>query len=147
MKFVGYDRVAFWYLTAVAGVSSQITGKQMTSPSSRDFRQISAFLFNQFDPNFVFDNDNFEDEFKQFLLQLGYEHTYRDTAVGLLMCVRARRYPFNISKSSLKSPGSPHTWPSLLAALVWMIELLQVHTSKATGTGGADMAWCCSTRK
>ena len=29
-----------------------------------------------------------------------------------------------MSKTSLRSVGSPHTWPSLLAALAWLIELL-----------------------
>ncbi len=34
------------------------------------------------------------------------------------------RYPFQISKSNLSAVGSPHTWPSLLAALTWLVELL-----------------------
>lgn len=34
------------------------------------------------------------------------------------------RYPFGISKSALFAVGSPHTWPGLLAALVWLTELL-----------------------
>lgn len=34
------------------------------------------------------------------------------------------KYPFQISKSSLFAVGSPHTWPSLLASLVWVTELL-----------------------
>ena len=34
------------------------------------------------------------------------------------------RYPFQISKSALFAVGSPHTWPGLLAALVWATELL-----------------------
>ena len=34
------------------------------------------------------------------------------------------RYPFPISKSALFAVGSPHTWPGLLAALAWLVELL-----------------------
>ena len=34
-------------------------------------------------------------------------------------------YPFQISKSSLYAVGSPHTWPALLAALHWIVELLE----------------------
>lgn len=34
------------------------------------------------------------------------------------------RYPFAISKSALFAVGSPHTWPGLLAAMVWLCELL-----------------------
>lgn len=33
-------------------------------------------------------------------------------------------YPFKLSKGSLRSVGSPHTWPQLSAALAWMVELL-----------------------
>lgn len=34
------------------------------------------------------------------------------------------RYPFAISKSNLTAVGSPHTWPAILAALCWVVELL-----------------------
>lgn len=34
------------------------------------------------------------------------------------------RYPFSISKTALVAVGSPHTWPPLLAALTWLVELL-----------------------
>ena len=40
------------------------------------------------------------------------------------------RYPFNISKSHLQAVGSPHAWPSLLAGLVWIVELLQASLSQ-----------------
>lgn len=40
------------------------------------------------------------------------------------------RYPFAISKSALFAVGSPHTWPGLLAALVWLTDLLY-YTQKA----------------
>lgn len=40
------------------------------------------------------------------------------------------RYPFQISKSSLFAVGSPHTWPTLLASLVWVVELL-LYSEKA----------------
>ena len=51
------------------------------------------------------------------------------------------RYPYQISKSSLFAVGSPHTWPSLLASLVWITELLcygekavSLHLSYCQGT-------------
>ena len=34
-------------------------------------------------------------------------------------------YPFNISKTALVAAGSSHTWPTLLLALTWLIELLE----------------------
>lgn len=44
--------------------------------------------------------------------------------VTLGRCLLLPRYPFQISKSNLTAVGSPHTWPSLLAALTWLVELL-----------------------
>ena len=35
-------------------------------------------------------------------------------------------YPFNISKSAMYAIGSPHTWPTLLAALTWLREQIEV---------------------
>jgi kinetochore protein NDC80 len=37
-------------------------------------------------------------------------------------------YPFNISKTALVAAGSPHTWPTLLLATTWLIELLEGRT-------------------
>lgn len=34
------------------------------------------------------------------------------------------RYNFQISRSNLTAVGSPHTWPSMLAAITWLVELL-----------------------
>ena len=36
-------------------------------------------------------------------------------------------YPFNISKSAMFAVGTPHTWPSLLAALTWLREQIEVY--------------------
>lgn len=46
------------------------------------------------------------------------------------------RYPFSIPKSALQAVGSPHTWPALVAALVWLVELLQ-YEQYAAGAGTA----------
>jgi kinetochore protein NDC80 len=81
------------------------------APTGKDFRYILNFLFQQLDPNFEF-SSNFEDEVKFFMKDLGY--------------------PFSISKSSLQAVGSPHTWPSLLAMLVWLVEFFQYHEATET---------------
>ena len=47
------------------------------------------------------------------------------------------RYPFGISKSSLFAVGSPHTWPSLLAALTWLVELLNYEEKAVRGPARA----------
>jgi kinetochore protein NDC80 len=33
-------------------------------------------------------------------------------------------YPFPISKASMQAVGTMHTWPTLLASITWMVELL-----------------------
>ena len=50
------------------------------------------------------------------------------------------RYPFAISKSALFAVGSPHTWPGLLAALVWLTDLL-CYSEKAVSC--PPMHSCC----
>eukprot|EP00854_Cymbomonas_tetramitiformis_P004242 gene4242-5224_t len=42
-------------------------------------------------------------------------------------------YPFQLSKSSLQSVGSPHTWPSLVLALAWVVELLNYEEQSKQG--------------
>ena len=39
------------------------------------------------------------------------------------MIFRQLRYPFQISKSALYAVGSQHTWPSLLTALTWLVQI------------------------
>jgi hypothetical protein len=67
------------------------------------------------------------------------------------------KYPFQISKSNLTAVGSPHTWPSLLAALTWLVELLnyqeraeQARQASASAAAaalspiGCAVAGCCA---
>ena len=35
-------------------------------------------------------------------------------------------YPFTIQKSYLSTVGAQHTWPTILAALTWLKNLIQV---------------------
>lgn len=46
------------------------------------------------------------------------------------------RYPFAVPRSALQAVGSPHTWPALLAALAWLVELLQYDEQAGRGGGG-----------
>ena len=40
--------------------------------------------------------------------------------------LKSLKYPFTISKSAMFSIGSLHSWPPLLGALHWMVELIKV---------------------
>ena len=50
---------------------------------------------------------------------------------------KALKYPFAISKTALQAVGTPHTWPPLLGALAWFVELLQ-YDEAASSTEGAS---------
>ncbi|EGZ23689.1 hypothetical protein PHYSODRAFT_478429 [Phytophthora sojae] len=72
-------------------------------PSKKDFCNMILFLFKQVDPTFEFGVKFEEDVVLQF---------------------RNLRYPIPISKTSLAAVGTPHTWPTLLLSISWLIELL-----------------------
>lgn len=89
-----------------------ISPKILTRPSNKDFNNIVLFLFKQIDPNLVM-TGKFEDEVVSIFKQLGY--------------------PCQISKANISAAGTPHAWPSLLAGLVWLIELLNYDEQAAIG--------------
>ena len=45
---------------------------------------------------------------------------------------RRLRYPFPLQKSALLAVGSPGTWPAVMAALAWLVELLRYDESAQT---------------
>jgi len=42
--------------------------------------------------------------------------------------LKSLKYPFTISKSAMFSIGSLHSWPPLLGALHWMVDLIKVYS-------------------
>ena len=79
--------------------------KTLSGPSGKDFTHIITFMLQQFDPGFQ--------SGKGAPMKLEEE---------LVMYFRFLGYPFTLSKTSIVAAGSPHAWPSLLAALVWLVE-------------------------
>lgn len=87
------------------GYDHQITHKSLARPSGKDFNHIVTFMLRQLDPNFQDGTMKIEDE--------------------IALSFKALGYPFPISKTSLVAAGSPHAWPSLLAALTWLSERVE----------------------
>lgn len=85
-------------------VSAQCSRQVLSSPTTKDFNNIMLFLLRQLDPTAAKGPVKMEEEVPALYKRL--------------------RYPFQISKSNLTAVGSPHTWPSILAALTWLVELL-----------------------
>ena len=94
--------------TVIAFLSShqfpaQVSPKTLASPTAKDFTTIVQFLFQKFDPS-MRTFGKIEDDVPMFFKRLNY--------------------PFQISKSALFAVGSPHSWPHVLAAVTWLVELL-----------------------
>lgn len=88
------------------GYDQPLTPKMLASPIKQDVTNIYHFLMRQVDPNLNPKTlGKLEDDVPALYKRL--------------------RYPFQMSKSALFAVGSPHTWPSVLAALAWLTELLQ----------------------
>lgn len=85
------------------GYEHPVSPKTLTSPMSKDVFSIVQFLLRQVDPNMK-PLGKMEEDVPQLFKHL--------------------KYPFQISKSALFAVGSPHTWPGLLAAMNWVVELL-----------------------
>ncbi|GBF89300.1 hypothetical protein Rsub_02177 [Raphidocelis subcapitata] len=118
----GCIRTVITYLST-HGYPYAVSPKVLTSPTGKDFTQIIQFLMQCFDPSVkVF--GKMEDEVPLFFKRLNY--------------------PFQISKSALFAVGSPHSWPSVLAALTWLVELLnyeekaEAAASDPAGPGALD---------
>ncbi|RUS88387.1 hypothetical protein EGW08_003843 [Elysia chlorotica] len=86
-----------------------ISHKLLGSPSNKDFSNMFEFIMSHIWDDFKHQGSKLQELVPSTLKLLGY--------------------PFNLPKTYLCSVGSPHTWPHLLAALTWMIDLLQIQSS------------------
>jgi kinetochore protein NDC80 len=80
--------------------------KDLSRPSAKDFHNFMTFLLRKVDPSFnTSPKRKFEDD--------------------VVVAFKVIGYPFNISKTALVAAGSPHTWPTLLLSITWLIEVLE----------------------
>jgi len=113
---VKYGKHIVKYLTQ-RGYNKPISPKILSSPTNKDFFSIVLFLYQNIDPNYQFGQKPEEDV--QFIF-------------------KSLKYPTPINKSALIAVGSPHTWPHLLAAIHWLMELIlhdEIVASKETPEG------------
>ncbi len=88
-----------------SGYDHPISQKSLSRPSGKDFSNIVTFMLRRIDPTFQDGTMKLEDE--------------------IAMNFKAMGYPFAVSKTALVAAGSPHTWPTLLAALTWLMKRIQ----------------------
>ncbi|KAJ1450232.1 HEC/Ndc80p family-domain-containing protein [Pelagophyceae sp. CCMP2097] len=90
--------------------------RALTRPTARDFEDVCSFLFAALDPHWTKSPDR----------------KFEDDVVDVFKTVK---YPFQISKTGLCAVGTAHTWPALLAALLWLVDLVQHAKGNEAGKG------------
>ncbi|KAJ3442942.1 kinetochore protein ndc80 [Anaeramoeba flamelloides] len=85
------------------GFEKSESSKLLIKPSKNSFFHIAQFLINKLDTNFVFTEK---------------------PEILIINMFKKLRYPVPITRTSLYSITSPHTWQNLLGALLWLTELL-----------------------
>uniref|UniRef100_G1NZZ3 Kinetochore protein NDC80 n=1 Tax=Myotis lucifugus TaxID=59463 RepID=G1NZZ3_MYOLU len=91
------------------GYAYNVSMKSLQAPSVKDFLKIFTFLYGFLCPSYELPDTKFEEEVPRIFKGLGY--------------------PFALSKSSMYTVGAPHTWPHIVAALVWLIDCIKLHTA------------------
>lgn len=87
----------------------EVSPKVLSSPPSHLVVNLLEFMLRLLDPHFEFG----------------------DWQAEVPMVFEFLGYPFKIRKQTLVNMGSPHAWPSILAALLWLAELIEVWMSNS----------------
>jgi len=96
----------------------RITAKLLQSPTGKDFQSILTFLLRLLDPTFALSSGpgKMEDEVHAVFKSL--------------------RYPFALSKTALGAVGAQQSWPAVMGAIMWLLELLEVRARARARRGG-----------
>ncbi|GER26708.1 kinetochore protein NDC80-like protein [Striga asiatica] len=60
---------------------------------------------------------------KLLLLRLGFVSQKLDEDLG--HALKFLKCPFKLNKSALRAPGTPHSWPNLLAVIHWLVQIIK----------------------
>ncbi|XP_068230074.1 kinetochore protein NDC80 homolog [Palaemon carinicauda] len=88
------------------GYEYEIHRRNLLNPSTKDFTHMFSFIYRHFNPLYTLPH-KFEEEIPRLMKLL--------------------KYPNQMSKSTFISVGSRHTWPSVLAMMAWMIDILSIY--------------------
>ncbi|EHB10380.1 Kinetochore protein NDC80-like protein [Heterocephalus glaber] len=86
-----------------------VSMKSFQAPSAKDFLKIFTFLYGFLCPSYELPDTKFEEEVPRIFKDLGY--------------------PSALSKSSMYTVGTPHTWLHIFAALIWLIDCIKIHNA------------------
>ncbi|XP_019381428.1 PREDICTED: kinetochore protein NDC80 homolog [Gavialis gangeticus] len=102
------------------GYAHNVSMKSLQSPSVKDFLKIFTFIYGFLCPSYELPDSKFEEEIPRIFKELGY--------------------PFVLSKSSMYTVGAPHTWPQIVAALVWLIDCIKIYCAMRENAPSFDEA-------
>ncbi|XP_053169449.1 kinetochore protein NDC80 homolog [Hemicordylus capensis] len=91
------------------GYGPTVSVKSLQAPSVKDFVKIFTFIYGFFCPSYELPDSKYEEEIPRIFKEFGY--------------------PFALSKSSMYTVGAPHTWPQIVAALVWLIDCVKLYSA------------------
>ena len=100
--------------------------KQLSSPSSKDFKALMLWLIQRVDGAYEWSEGG------------------KEVEEDIKRAMRLFGYPFNVSKNAIIAAGTPHTWPSLLVMIGWLVDFLQYDEAvngwydRREGSGGED---------
>ncbi|NXX47519.1 NDC80 protein, partial [Tricholaema leucomelas] len=100
------------------GYAHSVSIKSLQSPSVKDFLKIFTFIYGFLCPSYELPGSKFEEEIPRLFKELGY--------------------PFALSKSSMYTVGAPHTWPQIVAALVWLIDCVKLFSAMRENAAAFD---------
>lgn len=115
--------------------ASSLNVKQLVNsgPSGRDFQNIMTFLFRRVDPTFHSTPSSSSGPINHRTDEVVLK--FEDE---VSMAFRCLGYPFPISKTGLVAVGSPHTWPALIAAIDWLVDVLTIRDEEDPLDWGQD---------
>ena len=112
---------------ATTGYMGEVAPARLLSPTSASFRSIMVHLIKMLDASYVVGPpDKFADELQALFKQLKWVGTSSDSPAHAAPHCVLRRYPFPISKTAITAAGAQQSWPTLLAAITWLVALLKV---------------------
>lgn len=77
----------------------------LSRPTSAVYLNVLKFILKQLDPSLNISDKNSNE---------------------IVAILKFLKYPFTVSRTTVSSIGSPHSWPTLLGILIWLVELIDV---------------------
>jgi kinetochore protein NDC80 len=117
--------------TTQQGFDKELGVRLLKSPLTRDFLQVMDFLVRRMDQNFKAFVPALQEKKK------GTQSTPFDMEI-IIVLFDFLGYPIPINKRNLISVGAPHSWPTILAAVHWLVELSKYQDSTNGNSSSLD---------